>query len=91
LLPDHHDGEMTLKNLTGYLVGATLAFGVTVAAIGAQAAVTCGPHGCVHTYPHRSQWPVGGAHSGKYYNSAPWGCAMVAGTTQCRKNRADWR
>jgi hypothetical protein len=77
-----------VKNIAQYLVAGTLALGVTFAALGAQAAVSCGPHGCQHYYPHRSQWPVG--QSGKYYNSAPWGCAMVGGHTTCRKGR-DWR
>ena len=90
MLPDHQEGEINLKNLVGYLVGATLALGVSVAAFGAQAAVTCGPHGCTHYYAHRSQWPVGGAQAGKYYNTAPWGCAMVGGQRICRHSR-DWR
>jgi hypothetical protein len=53
------DGENNMKNLTGYLVAATLALGATLVAIDAHAAVVCGQNGCRHVYPHRSQWPVG--------------------------------
>jgi hypothetical protein len=59
-------GENVVKILTGYLAAATLALGVTFAAVGAQAAVICGPHGCNHYYSHRF-------HPGKYYNTAPSG------------------
>jgi hypothetical protein len=79
-----------VTNLAKYLVAGTLAVGATFAAVGAQAAVACGPHGCTHYYPHRSQWPVGGAQAGKYYNTAPWGCAMVGGQRTCHHGR-DWR
>jgi hypothetical protein len=72
----------SMKYLSEYLVAATLALGVlTVAAIDAQAATVCGPNGCHHYYPHRSQWPVG--QPGKYYNTAPYGCAMVGGHRTC--------
>ena len=65
-----------------YLVAVALAFGaLTLAAIDVQAKVDCGPNGCHHVYPYRSQWPVG--QSGKYYNTAPWGCAMVGGQRVC--------
>jgi hypothetical protein len=43
--------------------------------------LSCGPNGCHRYYPHRSQWPVG--QPGKYYNTAPWGCAMVGGQRVC--------
>jgi hypothetical protein len=72
-----------VKTLAEYLVAATLALGVTFAAIDAQAAVVCGPNGCHHYYPHRSQWPVG--QPGKYYNTAPWGCAMISGQRVCHR------
>jgi hypothetical protein len=58
-----------MKNLTGYLVAATLALGATLVAIDAHAAVVCGQNGCRHVYPHRSQWPVGGAHPAHWQNS----------------------
>jgi hypothetical protein len=71
-----------MKCLSEYLVAATLALGVlTVAAIDAHAATVCGPNGCHRYYPHRSQWPVG--HPGKYYNTAPYGCAMIGGQRTC--------
>jgi hypothetical protein len=74
--------EKTMKYFSEYLVAATLAFGVLMlAAIDVHAAVVCGPNGCHRYYPHRSQWPVG--QSGKYYNTAPWGCAMVGGQRVC--------
>jgi hypothetical protein len=58
------------------LVAVTLAFGVLMlAAIDVHAAVVCEPNGYHRYYPHPSQWPVG--QSGKYHNTAPWGCAMV--------------
>jgi hypothetical protein len=61
-----------------YLVALALALGVVaLAGIDAQAAVRCGPNGCYHYYPHRSQWPVGGAHRTAWHNSAPYGCADV--------------
>jgi hypothetical protein len=75
------DGRNAVKNLAEYFVAATLALGVTFAAIDAHAAVVCGPNGCHRYYPHRSQWPVG--QPGKYYNSAPWGCAMISGQRVC--------
>jgi hypothetical protein len=52
-------------------------------AIDVHAAVVCKPNGgCHRYYPHRSQWPVG--QSGKYYNTAPWGCAMIGGQRVCQ-------
>ena len=67
-----------MKNLSECLVAAALAVGVlTLAAIDVQAATV----GCHRVYPHRSQWPVG--QPGKYYNSAPYGCAMVGGQRVC--------
>ena len=66
------------------VAAVTLAFGVlTLAAIKTQARakVVCGPNGCHRVYPYRSQWPVG--QPGKYYNTAPWGCAMVGGQRVC--------
>ena len=54
-----------------YLVALALALGVlALAGIDAQAAVRCGPNGCYHYYPHRSQWPVG--QGGGYYNTAQY-------------------
>jgi hypothetical protein len=51
-----------MKYLSVYLVALALAFSaVALASIDAQAAVRCGPKGCYHYYPHRSQGPVGGA------------------------------
>jgi hypothetical protein len=74
--------EKTMKYFSEYLVAATLAFGgLTLAAIDAHAKVVCGPDGCHRVYPYRSQWPVG--QPGKYYNTAPWGCAMVGGQRVC--------
>jgi hypothetical protein len=65
------------------LVAAAVAVGaLTLVAIDAQAKVVCGKNGCHHVYPYRSQWPVG--QSGKYYNTAPYACAMVAGQRTCR-------
>ena len=66
------------------MVAVTLAFGVLMlAAIDVHAAVVCKPNGgCHRYYPHRSQWPVG--QSGKYYNTAPWGCAMIGGQRVCQ-------
>jgi hypothetical protein len=76
------DGEKAMKYFSECVVAATLAFGVlTLAAIDAQAKVVCGPNGCHRVYPYRSQWPVG--QPGKYYNTAPWGCAMVGGQRVC--------
>ena len=52
-----------------YLAALALALGVlALAGVDAQAAARCGPNGCYHYYPHRSQWPVGQGHG--YYNSA---------------------
>jgi hypothetical protein len=66
-----------MKNLTGYLVAATLALGATLVAIDAHAAVVCGQNGCRHVYPHRSQWPVGGAHPAHWQNSLAVACRHV--------------
>jgi hypothetical protein len=72
-----------MKSFSQYLVAAALVFGtLTTVAIDAHAGTVCGPNGCHRVYPHRSQWPVG--QPGKYYNSAPYGCAMVAGERTCR-------
>jgi hypothetical protein len=74
--------EKTVKNFSEYLVAAALAVGaLTLVAIDAHAKIVCGPNGCHHYYPHRSQWPVG--QTGKYDNTAPWGCAMVSGQRVC--------
>ena len=63
--------EKTVKNFSEYLVAAALAVGaLTLVAIDAQAAVRCGPNGCYHYYPHRSQWPVG--QGGGYYNTTQY-------------------
>jgi hypothetical protein len=52
-----------MKYVSEYLLALALAFGVlALAGIDVQARVVCGPNGCYHVYPHRSQWPVGGAH-----------------------------
>jgi hypothetical protein len=52
-----------MKYLSEYLVALALAFGaLSLASVDVQAAVVCGPNGYHHYYPHRSQWPVGGAH-----------------------------
>ena len=57
-----------MKYFSECAVAVTLAFGVlALAGIDAQAAVRCGPNGCYHYYPHRSQWPVG--QGGGYYNT----------------------
>jgi hypothetical protein len=82
--------EKTMKYFSEYLVAATLAFGVlTLAAIDAHAKVVCGPDGCHRVYPYRSQWPVG--QRGKYYNTAPWGCAVVGGQRVCHQAIGVWR
>jgi hypothetical protein len=61
-----------MKYLSGYLVALALAFGaLMLASMDVPAAVICGPNGCHHYYPHRSQWPVGGAHR-TYYNSTAY-------------------
>ena len=71
-----------MKYFSECAVAVTLAFGaLTLAAIDAHAKVVCGPNGCHRVYPYRSQWPVG--QPGKYYNTAPWGCAMVGGQRVC--------
>jgi hypothetical protein len=52
-----------MKYLSEYLLALALAFGTLVfASMDVHAAVVCGPNGCHHYYPHRSQWPVGGAY-----------------------------
>ena len=70
-----------MKNFSEYLVAAALAVGaLTLVAIDAQAAVRCGPNGCYHYYPHRSQWPVGQGpgyyattrYHGHYKHRATW-------------------
>jgi hypothetical protein len=60
-----------MKYLSKYLVALTLAFGtLALASMEVHAAVVCGPNGlCRHVYPHRSQWPVGGAQTTHYYNT----------------------
>jgi hypothetical protein len=59
-----------MKYLLGYMVALAVAFGALVlASMDVNARVVCGPNGCYNYYPHRSQWPVGGAHP-TYYNSA---------------------
>jgi len=66
------------------LVAAAVAVGaLTLVAIDAHAKVVCGQNGCQRVYPHRSQWPVG--QPGKYYNTAPWGCAMIGGQRVCHQ------
>jgi hypothetical protein len=63
--------EKTVKNFSEYLVAAALAVGaLTLLAIDAQDAVRCGPNGCYHYYPRRSQWPVG--QGGGYYNTTQY-------------------
>jgi hypothetical protein len=58
-----------MKYLAEYLVALALAFSaLALASVDVQAAYRCGPNGCYHYYPHRSQWPVGGAHPSNYYN-----------------------
>lgn len=75
-----------MKYFSQCLVAATVAVGaLTLVAIDAQAKVVCGQNGCQRVYPHRSQWPVG--QPGKYYNTAPWGCAMVGGQRVCGNQR----
>jgi hypothetical protein len=75
-----------MRNLSKMLVGAAVAVGaLTLVAIDAHAKVVCGQNGCQKVYPHRSQWPVGGAQPGKYYNTAPWGCAMIGGQRVCHQ------
>jgi hypothetical protein len=62
-----------MKYLSEYLVALALAFSaVALASVDVQAAVVCGPNGCHHYYPHRSQWPVGGSHRTHYYNTAKY-------------------
>jgi hypothetical protein len=74
--------KKAMKYFSECAVVVTLAFGVlTLAAIAAHAKVVCGPNGCHRVYPYRSQWPIG--QPGKYYNTAPWGCAMVGGQRVC--------
>ena len=52
-----------MKYLSEYLLALALAFGTLVfASMDVQARIVCGPNGCYHYYPHRGQWPVGGAH-----------------------------
>jgi hypothetical protein len=59
-----------MKYLSGYMVALAVAFGALVlASMDVNARVVCGLNGCYNYYPHRSQWPVGGAHP-TYYNSA---------------------
>jgi hypothetical protein len=75
--------EETMK-FPGYLVTLALAFGVLMfAAVDVQAAYRCGPNGCYHYYPHRSQWPVGGATHTRWHGGAPYGCAWVNGVRRC--------
>jgi hypothetical protein len=58
-----------MKHLSEYLVALALAVGtMALASMDVHAAVVCGPNGCYHYYPHRSQWPVGGAQPTHYYN-----------------------
>ena len=61
-----------MKYLSEYLLALALAFGTLVfASMDVQARVVCGPNGCYHVYPHRSQWPVG--QGGGYYASQLYG------------------
>jgi hypothetical protein len=62
-----------------YLAALALALGVlALAGVDAQAAARCGPNGCYHYYPHRSQWPVGQRvynttrYHGLYRHRAQW-------------------
>jgi hypothetical protein len=72
-----------MKYFSQCLVAAAVALGaLALVAIDAQAKVVCGKNGCQRVYPYRSQWPVG--QPGKFYNTAPFGCAMVAGQYNCR-------
>ena len=74
-----------MKYCSECLVALTLAFGIlALAAIDVHAAVRCGPNGCYHYYPHRSQWPVGGAYHTRWHGGAPYGCAWVNGSQVCR-------
>jgi hypothetical protein len=62
-----------MKHLSEYLVALALAFGaLALTSIDVNAATVCGPNGCRHVYPHRSQWPVGGAQRTHWHNAAKY-------------------
>jgi hypothetical protein len=76
-----------MKYLSEYFVALVLAFGaLALTSIDVNAKLICGPNGCHHVYPHRSQWPVGGAMRTHWHNTAPYGCANVQrGQGLCRR------